>query len=54
MDAAPNDWEIIQLCYNSNCGIPLKLYTKYKNGNFACAGAYILNKNKFMNSFQAN
>ena len=53
MDYAPNDWEIIQLCYNSNSGIPLKKYTRYKNGNFACAGAYVLNKNKIITNFKS-
>jgi len=53
MDNAPSDWEIIQLCYNSNSGIPLKKYTRYKNGNFACAGAYVLNKNKTITNFKS-
>lgn len=53
MDEAPNDWEIIQLCYNSNSGIPLTKYTRYKNGNFACAGAYVLNKNKIITNFKS-
>lgn len=52
MDNAPSDWEIIQLCYNSNSGIPLKMYTRYKNGNFACAGAYVLNKNKIITNYK--
>ena len=46
MNEAPSDWEIIQLCYITNSGIPFENYTKYNNGNFASGGAYILNKKK--------
>jgi len=49
MENAPNDWNIIQLCYNSNIGVPQNLYNTYLNGNFACAGAYVLNKKKSLN-----
>lgn len=52
MKHAPSDWEIIQLCYITNSGIPFKNYTRYKNGNFASAGAYILNKNKIINNLK--
>ena len=50
MDEAPNNWEIIQLCYITNSGIPFENYTKYNNGNFASGGAYILNKKKIINN----
>lgn len=50
MDNAPSDWEIIQLCYIINNGIPLTKYTRYNNGNFASGGAYILNKKKIINN----
>ena len=53
MDNAPSDWEIIQLCYIINNGIPLTKYTRYKNGNFASAGAYVLNKNKIIKNFKS-
>jgi GR25 family glycosyltransferase involved in LPS biosynthesis len=52
MNEAPNNWEILQLCYIINSGMPFKKYTKYKNGNFASAGAYILNKNKIINNLK--
>jgi len=50
MNEAPSDWEIIQLCYITNSGIPFENYTKYNNGNFASGGAYILNKKKIINN----
>jgi len=52
MENAPSDWEIIQLCYIINSGIPPKKYTRYKNGNFASAGAYILNKKKALTNLK--
>lgn len=52
MNKAPSDWEIIQLCYITNSGIPFKNYTKYNNGNFASGGAYILNKKKIINNLK--
>jgi GR25 family glycosyltransferase involved in LPS biosynthesis len=45
MDTAPNDWDIIQLCYISNSGIPSKMYTK-NSGNLFSTGAYLINKQK--------
>lgn len=47
IDNAPPDWEIIQLCYNTNTNL-MHEYTlnNYKNnhyGNIACMAAYIIN-----------
>jgi GR25 family glycosyltransferase involved in LPS biosynthesis len=44
MDAAPGDWEIIQLCYIISNTTPRKLYTK-NTGNLFSTGAYVINKN---------
>jgi GR25 family glycosyltransferase involved in LPS biosynthesis len=44
MDAAPEDWEIIQLCYIISNTTPRKLYTK-NVGNLFSTGAYVINKN---------
>uniref|UniRef100_A0A6C0B713 Glycosyl transferase family 25 domain-containing protein n=1 Tax=viral metagenome TaxID=1070528 RepID=A0A6C0B713_9ZZZZ len=43
MNKAPNDWEIIQLCINSNT-IPRKMYTKQKGDTYFSTGSYIINQ----------
>ena len=53
MENAPNDWEIIQLCINTQTPLK-KLYTR--NNGFSqifCTGAYIINK-KCANRFNYN
>jgi GR25 family glycosyltransferase involved in LPS biosynthesis len=47
IDNAPPDWEIIQLCYNTNTNLTneytLNNYKKNDYGNIACMAAYIIN-----------
>lgn len=43
IDAAPNDWDLIQLCININSPLK-KIYTK-NTGSIYCSGAYVINKN---------
>jgi GR25 family glycosyltransferase involved in LPS biosynthesis len=44
IDNAPSDWEIIQLCYNTNNNPKLfKLYERNISNKAVCAGAYLIN-----------
>jgi GR25 family glycosyltransferase involved in LPS biosynthesis len=50
---APNDWDIIQLCYITTTGIIPKNEYELNNNNFVSAAAYIIKKSsakKLMNS----
>jgi GR25 family glycosyltransferase involved in LPS biosynthesis len=44
IENAPSDWEIIQLCYNTNNNPNLfKLYERNTRNKTVCAGAYLIN-----------
>lgn len=44
IENAPSDWEIIQLCYNTNNNpIVFKLYERNIRNKAVCAGAYLIN-----------
>jgi GR25 family glycosyltransferase involved in LPS biosynthesis len=59
MDEAPEDWEIIQLCYTSVEKDPMyfSTYEHITNSNCVCAAAYLINNKgakRLMNSIYKN